>query len=55
VFIGDDLTDEKGFAVVNERNGVSIKVGGGDSLATMRVDSVGELLDWLQGIAGVRS
>lgn len=55
VFIGDDLTDEKGFAVVNERNGVSIKVGGGDTLATMRVDSVGELLEWLQGIAGVRS
>jgi trehalose 6-phosphate phosphatase len=55
VFIGDDLTDEKGFAVVNERNGVSIKVGGGDTLATMRVESVGELLEWLQGIAGVRS
>lgn len=53
VFIGDDLTDEKGFAVVNERGGVSIKVGGGDTLAHVRVESVGALLDWLAGIAGV--
>ena len=53
VFIGDDLTDEKGFAVVNERNGVSIKVGAGDTLAHSRVDSVGALLDWLRRIAGI--
>jgi trehalose 6-phosphate phosphatase len=53
VFIGDDLTDEKGFAVVNERNGVSIKVGAGDTLAHVRVESVGELLNWLQRIAGI--
>jgi trehalose 6-phosphate phosphatase len=53
VFIGDDLTDEKGFAVVNERNGVSIKVGAGDTLAHARVESVGALLDWLQRIAGI--
>jgi trehalose 6-phosphate phosphatase len=53
VFIGDDLTDEKGFAVVNERNGVSIKVGAGDTLAHARIDSVGALLRWLQRIAGV--
>ena len=53
VFIGDDLTDEKGFAVVNERNGVSIKVGAGDTLAHTRVESVGALLEWLQRIAGI--
>ncbi len=53
VFIGDDLTDEKGFAVVNERNGISVKVGSGDTIAQMRVESVGALLDWLAGIAGV--
>ncbi|QGZ61891.1 trehalose-phosphatase [Paraburkholderia acidisoli] len=48
VFAGDDLTDEKGFAVVNEKGGVSIKVGGGDTIATTRVESVEALLGWLQ-------
>ena len=50
VFAGDDLTDEKGFVVVNERGGVSIKVGGGDSVARTRLDSVGALLDWLVAV-----
>src|ERR1700761_322751 len=50
VFIGDDLTDEKGFAVVNERNGVSIKVGAGDTLARCRLDAVADLLDWMERI-----
>ncbi|MGF6777888.1 trehalose 6-phosphate phosphatase [Paraburkholderia sp. GAS334] len=50
VFAGDDLTDEKGFAVVNERGGVSIKVGGGDSVAKTRLDSVGALIDWLASV-----
>ncbi|MGF6772555.1 trehalose 6-phosphate phosphatase [Paraburkholderia sp. GAS199] len=50
VFVGDDLTDEKGFAVVNERGGLSIKVGAGDTLAHTRVESVTALLDWLQSI-----
>jgi trehalose 6-phosphate phosphatase len=50
VFAGDDLTDEKGFAVVNERGGVSIKVGPGDTIAHSRLDSVGALLDWLDAI-----
>ena len=55
VFIGDDLTDEKGFAVVNERKGVSIKVGAGDTIAHLRVESVGALLQWLGVIAGVNA
>jgi trehalose 6-phosphate phosphatase len=55
VFIGDDLTDEKGFAVVNERHGLSIKVGGGDTLAHARIDSVPALLDWLKLIAKLRT
>ncbi len=55
VFAGDDLTDEKGFAVVNELGGVSIKVGGGDTIARTRVASVSALLDWLASVvAGAR-
>jgi trehalose 6-phosphate phosphatase len=52
VFIGDDLTDEKGFAVVNEFDGLSVKVGPGDTVARNRIESVELLLDWLQVIAG---
>jgi trehalose 6-phosphate phosphatase len=51
VFAGDDLTDEKAFAVVDERGGLSIKVGPGDTSAHVRVDSVGAFVDWLADIA----
>jgi trehalose 6-phosphate phosphatase len=50
VFAGDDLTDEKGFAVANERGGVSIKVGPGDTVARTRIESVSALLAWLESI-----
>ena len=54
VFCGDDITDEDGFAVVNARGGVSIRVGDGAStLARAQVDTVGELLEWLTRVAGV--
>lgn len=49
-FFGDDLTDEKGFAVVNERGGWTVKVGGGATLARTRFDSVQALLAWLAQI-----
>ena len=56
VFVGDDLTDEKGFAVVNEYGGVSIKVGAGDTIAHSRVDSVRALHVWLAAlVAAARS
>lgn len=51
VFAGDDRTDEDGFALVNARGGVSIKVGAGDTLARFRVDDVTGLLDWLERLA----
>lgn len=56
VFAGDDLTDEKGFAVVNARGGLSIKVGSGETAAQARVDSVEAFLTWLAAIvAGARN
>ena len=53
VFCGDDITDEDGFAVVNARGGVSIRVGNGSAtLAAAQADTVRELLDWLTRVAG---
>lgn len=47
VFIGDDLNDEHGFAVVNRARGLSIKVGGGESCARHRLRDVGAVRAWL--------
>lgn len=47
VFIGDDLTDEHGFARVNAMNGISIKVGKGRTHAHYRLPDVTAVHDWL--------
>jgi len=47
VFVGDDLTDEAGFATVNELGGLSIKVGPGPTAALQRLDSVAAVGRWL--------
>jgi trehalose 6-phosphate phosphatase len=48
VFIGDDRTDEDGFAAVNRLGGHSIRVGGeGASAARYRVESTTEVRAWL--------
>jgi trehalose 6-phosphate phosphatase len=47
VFAGDDTTDESGFAVVQPRGGVAIKVGSGPSQALHRLDSPRAVFEWL--------
>ncbi|MBO9513561.1 MAG: trehalose-phosphatase [Variovorax sp.] len=47
VFAGDDTTDESGFAIVQPRGGVAIKVGAGPSLALHRLDSPLAVFEWL--------
>lgn len=49
VFIGDDKTDEHAFAVVNERNGISIGVGPGQFSARYHLPDVIAVRTWLRG------
>jgi trehalose 6-phosphate phosphatase len=48
VFIGDDLTDEFGFACVNHRGGHSVKVGSGASVAAWRIADAAAVGRWLR-------
>lgn len=47
LFIGDDLTDEYGFSVVNRLGGHSIKVGAGETVARWRLADASAVRDWL--------
>lgn len=48
VFLGDDATDEDGFAEVNRRGGLAIRVGPpGGSAACFALPSVAAALSWL--------
>lgn len=48
VFLGDDLTDEAGFSVVNALGGLSIKVGSGSSCARGHLSDVAAVYRWLE-------
>lgn len=52
VFIGDDLTDEKGFRVVNEKGGITVRVGpvGEATEARLRLDDPAALQRELVGL-----
>lgn len=47
VFVGDDLTDEAGFEVVNALGGITIKVGEGQTQASCRLADVDAVHAWL--------
>jgi len=55
VFLGDDLTDEHGFRVIDRMGGHAIKVGSGPTVARWRVANPaaarGWLSEWLSELA----
>lgn len=54
LFIGDDVTDEDGFAVVNRLGGWSVRVGEGRATAArFRLADVSAVIDWLARLGGV--
>ena len=47
VFIGDDVTDEYGFDVINQLGGISVKVGAGRTTAMWMMPDVTAVRRWL--------
>ncbi len=50
-FVGDDLTDEAGFSVVNQLRGMSVKVGAWETQAHWRLADAAAVGTWLQHLA----
>lgn len=55
VFLGDDLTDERGFSVVNNMGGISVKIGKGKSQAKFRLENTAEVHQWIASILNSES
>ena len=54
VFIGDDTTDEDGFAFVNEQNGYSVRVGdAAESAACYSIPGVDDVIAWVESWPGL--
>lgn len=51
IFVGDDVTDEEGFALVGRLAGHAIKVGPGESAAPHRIANVRRVRSWLGSYA----
>jgi trehalose 6-phosphate phosphatase len=53
VFIGDDVTDEDGFAAVHRHDGLSIKVGDGSTIARHRLADPEIVFNWLNELGAL--
>jgi trehalose 6-phosphate phosphatase len=55
VFVGDDVSDEDGFAAVDGLGGVSIRVGPGETRAGRRLSDPAAVRIWLAGLTRRRA
>lgn len=55
VFLGDDVTDEDGFRALHQPPDVGIKVGEGDSIATVKLADVDAVAQFLTELASARA
>ena len=55
VFVGDDLTDEHGFAVVERLGGWTVKVGPGRTAARFRLPDAAAVKRWLLAPIGAEA
>lgn len=54
VFLGDDVTDEQGFDVLNQPTDLGVKVGAGATAAYLRVADIDEVATFLQALLTAR-
>ena len=54
LFVGDDLTDESAFRIVNAMNGITIKIGTGATHASWRLADPPALVEWLSSLLAKR-
>jgi trehalose 6-phosphate phosphatase len=54
VFVGDDVTDEDGFAAASASGGFGVKVGDGPTRGRYRCTDVADVRAWLQASAATR-
>lgn len=55
VFVGDDVTDEEGFKVLGQPPHAGVKVGPGETAATVRVEDIDGVADFFTTLAQARS
>lgn len=53
IFAGDDVTDEDAFREIARRNGISIKIGSGQTSAGYRARGTAQFHHWLSDMASV--
>ncbi|HCT9179957.1 TPA: trehalose-phosphatase [Corynebacterium aurimucosum] len=55
VFLGDDTTDEDGFAVLNQPPDLGVKVGEGATQAALRLPDIAAVTEFLEELASARA